>query len=289
MALLQAVLLFFMPWLAQYGMRTSYETNLLVPEIRHPIALLGLFGEQQYVLFGRSVARFQSFAREPSLNVVYFLLPGALAFLVNSRMTRMFGVLIVMFCVVSLSGSIYLALGFSVVWFVLLWFVPLRSALVFGLPLAMVGYIVAVRALGLGPLFDAVATIAQYADFLQKGASLTVRAEGADMSLSTAMGLPLGASAHPEVPGPWLINSSLEAGWLGALLLVWFLGRFATQLQIFDRATRPVSADKVGILLLLGAMSTVMVFNDYQMGNYTGIVMIGLLYRQLMIRNEQSI
>jgi hypothetical protein len=286
MALLQAILLFFMPRLAQYGMRVSAETNQLIPDIRHPVALLGLFGEQQYTLFGRYVARFHSFAREPSLNMVYFLLPAALAFLVPSRIARILGALMMAFCLVSLSGSIYMAFGFAAIWTVLLWFVPLRMALVFGLPLVMVGYIVAVRVLGLGPLFDAVARLAQYADFFQKGVSLTVRAEGADVSLSSAMALPLGASAHPDVPGPWLINASLEAGWLGALLLIWFLARIATQLQIFASTTRPWSADKVGMLLLLGLMSTVMVFNDYQMSNYTGIVLFGLVYRQLMIRNE---
>jgi hypothetical protein len=283
LGLLQAAILFVEPNLGQYGMYVDADNKLLV-DVRHPIALLGLFSPQQYTLFGHMVARFQSFASEPSLNVVYFMLPAALAFLVRSRIARGMGCTMLLFCLVSLSGSVYLAMGFVVLWTIALWLVPMRLVFMVGMPLLIGFYIYAVRAFGLGPLFDLVGSAAQYGDFLNKGASLTTRANGAEATLTEALASPLGAATHPEIPAPWLLNSTLEAGWLGTLFLLWYLARLAARLEILDRATPWVSADKFGILVLAGAVSTVLVFNDYQMSNFTGIALMGFIYRQLLVR-----
>lgn len=288
MALVQGITLFFLPYLGRYGMTVSYETNTLDAVIKHPIALLGLFSEQQFTLFGQTVARFQSFAREPSLNVVYFLIPAALAFIVQSSIARISGTIILLFCLMSLSGSIYLSLGFAMAWVVVLYIVPLRTALTFGLPFLVGSYIFAIRVFGLGPLFDVVSRAAQYGDFFQKQVSFETRANGADVTVNTALGSPFGAAVHPEVPGPWFINSVLEAGWLGALALVWFLVKFAGRLQDFETSLPRISFDRLGVLLLLGAFSTIMTFNDYQMSNYAGMVLLAFVYRQLLERRPET-
>lgn len=287
MALVQGVSLFVWPDLGSYGLQLSEEGTPL-NTISHPIAALGIFGEQQYTLFGQDVARLQSFAKEPSLNVVYFLLPASIAFLLGTRTTKFFGVVLVGFCVLSLSGSVYLSLGCAVAWWVVLRVVPMKYALIYGLPALLVLYLYVLRAFGLGPLFDAITFVARYGDFLNKGVSLTTRGNSADVSIDSALASPLGIAVHPDVPGPWLVNASLEAGWLGVLFLLVFLWKLATQLEILNRRTGPVSDARIGSLLLLGAMSTVMVFNDYQMSNYAGVVLLAFLYRLVLIRNEES-
>jgi hypothetical protein len=261
--------------------------NKLVVDVRHPIALLGMFSPQQYTMFGHAVARFQSFASEPSLNVVYFMLPAALAFLVKSHIARALGFVMLVFCLVSLSGSIYLAMGFSALWMIALWLVPMRAVFMIGMPLFVAAYLYAVRVFGLGPMFDLLGAAGQYGDFLNKGASLTTRATGAEATLTEALASPLGAATHPEIPAPWLLNSTLVAGWLGTFFLCWFLAKLAARLEILDRHTRLVSADKIGILVLAGALSTVLVFNDYQMSNFTGIALLAFIYRQLTVRTAE--
>jgi len=79
MALVQWMVLFYAPQLAEYSLVVSDEDNVIENTIKHPIALLGMFGALQYSFLGHDVARLQSFALEPSLNVVYFLLPASLA------------------------------------------------------------------------------------------------------------------------------------------------------------------------------------------------------------------
>jgi hypothetical protein len=287
LALLQGVWLFLFPELGEYRLVLS-DDGVIQSTVQHPIAVLGLFGDQQYTLFGQPVARLQSFAREPSLVVAYFLVPAALAFLRGSRPSTILGTVILAFCALSLSGSIYLSMAFAAIWWLMLFVLPLRMGLIVGLSGLTFLYLFVIRTIGLEPLVQGISFVARYGDFLNKGASLTNRTTSAAANLDTALALPFGSSTHPDLPGPWLVNSSLEAGWLGAALLLVFLLNLAGELRKLHRNTSRFDAAGVGAILLLGAMSTIVVFNDYQMSNYAGVVLLGLVYRFIQVRNDTT-
>ena len=264
------------------------EEDTPINGIPHPIAMLGLFTFENYMFLGQSMGRVHSFTKEPSLNVVYFLLPACVGLFTKSRLCWVLSASTLLFCVISLSGSIFMSLGFSAIWWVLLRFVGIKLAFAYGMPLFMVGYLYTIRAAGLEPLLNAVNYAAQYGDFLNKGESLSNRAVNSGVNLDAAMATPFGSSTHPDLPGPFLINSTLEAGWLGLLMLLIFLGQFAAQLQIMNTNLRAFDPRRIGTYFLLGAMSTIVVFNDYQMSNYAGIALLGFLYRIICINNERS-
>ena len=230
----------------------------------------------------------QSFAKEPSLNVLYFVLPRCLAFLRNSRSTRLWGAIMLAFSIFSLSGSVFLSLGFSGVWWVLLRVSSIRFAVPWGMLIFTGVFLTAVKYFGLEPLMDAFSYMAQYGDFLNKGASLTDRTGGAVLNMGAALASPFGSSTPSDIPGPWLINSALAAGWLGVLCLIWFLSNLGKQLDAFYSNSRPVSGRALGSLLLLGAIAMVVVFNDYQMGNYSGLILLAFIYRTIQMRNQRD-
>ena len=288
MALVQWFVLFFAPELGGYSLVAS-DQAVIQNTVKHPIALLGMFGELQFSFLGHDVARLQSFAMETSLNVVYFLLPASLAFLLNTVSSRILGTLILSFCVLSFSGSVYLALAFAAVWWLLLWIFSIRFVMLFGIPLSLVGYLVLIDRVGFDPLLEGIASLAQYGDFFAKTVSVTDRGISALANTQIALASPLGSTMRSDLAGPWLVNAALEAGWLGVVFLVLFLRKRGGQLEVLKRHCGPLSAARFGSLLLLGAMSVIIVFNDYQMSNYAGLVLLGLIYRTVQVQNELTV
>lgn len=286
MALIQWVMLFQDPSLAKFVIEVS-DNGAVLNTIDHPIALLALHGDQDYSLFGVPVVRMQSFAKEPSLNVLYFMLPACLAFLADSRSCRLWGIAMLAFCVLSLSGSVFLTLGFAGLMWISLFVTTIRFAIPYGILIFMGVFIFAVKYFGLEPLMDAFTYLAQYGDFLNKGASLTDRTGGAVLNTSAALASPFGSATLSDIPGPWLINSALAAGWLGVLMLIWFLSRIGRQLDTYYSNTRFLSWRRLGSLLLLGSLAMIVVFNDYQMGNYAGLILLAFIYRTIQLKNQR--
>lgn len=285
MALVQWAVLFYAPQLGGYSLIVSDE-GVIENTVKHPIALLGMFGYLQYSFLGHDVARMQSFAMEPSLNVVYFLLPASLAFLLSTRASVRLGLIILTFCALSFSGSVYLALTFSALWWLLLWFVSVRFALLYGALLALVAYLYVIENIGFQPLLEGIAYLAQYGDFLGKDASLTVRGAAALANADAAFASPFGSNSLSDMAGPWLVNATLEAGWLGALLLLGFLDKLGRQLQLRNVGCSSPSMTRFATLLLLGAMTTIVVFNDYQASRYAGVVLLAFILRATEVRNQ---
>jgi hypothetical protein len=121
---------------------------------------------------------------------------------------------------------------------------------------------------------------------MSKKSSFTQRVGGAELSLGSVAGSPFGSPTLPETPGPWLVNGVLMAGWIGALMLVLFLWQLAGQLGTLDANRGRQLNVRIGTLLVIGAMTTVIVFNDYQMSNYPGLVLLGILYRMIEAQNQ---
>ena len=285
MALVQWVVLAMYPEFIKYILVVSDE-GALEKTVEHPVALLGIMSEQQFSFLGQPLGRMQSFAKEPSLNVIYFMLPATLGFLLKSRSAFLLGSTILAFCVLSLSGSVFLTLAFTAVWWVLLTVTSIRFAMPFGMLILMGAFLFVVDYFGLEPLLNGIAYIAQYGDFLTKTVSLTDRSAGAVANMGAALASPLGSATVSDIPGPRLVNSALAAGWLGVLMLLWFLRRLGYQLDIFYSKSPLLSAGRFGSLLLVGVLATIIVFNDYQMGNYSGLILLAFIYRTIELRNR---
>lgn len=287
MSLIQWAMIIEDPGLVKFVIEVS-DDGAIINTVEHPIAVLALHGDQDYTLLGRPVVRMQSFAKEPSLNVIYFMLPACLAFFLKSRLMRLWGGVILTYCVLSLSGSVFLSLAFSGVMWLLLFVIPVRFALPYGMLGLMGGFLFAVKYFGLEPLMNAFEYLSQYGDFFHKGASLTDRTGGAVLNMGAALGSPWGSATISDIPGPWLINSALAAGWLGVLSLILFLVGLGKQLDVFYANSRLRSTRALGVLLLLGALAMVVVFNDYQMGNYAGLILLAFIYRTIQLRNQRD-
>jgi hypothetical protein len=283
MALVQWIILDYDPRLNMYVLEPVDEGEKQDP-VRHPIALLGLGLEHEFTLAGMTVGRMQSFAKEPSLNVLFFMFPAALAFLRNTPAAFRWGCVMMSYCILSLSGSVFLAGVFAAFWWLVSRVVPLRVVLPYAMLALATAYVIGLHFNALS-ILHAVDFISQFGDILSKGTSVTSRGQGAVNNSDLAMVSPFGTETTSGVPGPWFVNAALETGWLGDLFLIWFLVRLGRQLHIFYAHSRSFSGRRLGCVVLLGAVATVVVFNDYQMGNYAGLVLITIIYRTMYLAN----
>jgi hypothetical protein len=285
MALGQWIALFLQPDLRDELLSID-DDGQVVGTVHHVVALLGLATGEQYTLLGHPVSRLQSWAREPSLNVVYFLLPAVIAFLRGGKSGKFWGTVMVGFCVLSLSGSVLLSLAFSAGAWLALRFLSVKMVLAWG-TLGILGvYLAALHGGNLGSVVNFISFLSDYGDFLSKEKSFTYRAGGAANSLASAIAAPLGGTKLAELPGPWMINGAIAAGWLGAFMLLLFVFRLASQLQILNFNHGRQLNVRLGTLILIGAMTTVIVFNDYQMCNYPGLILVGIVCRMIEAQNE---
>lgn len=285
MALIQWVILIYSPELNGFVLSPVDEGEMQDP-IRHPIAVLGLGLPHEYTLGGLNVGRMQSFAKEPSLNVIYFMFPASLAFLRKSTTSFLWGCVMLTYCVLSLSGSVFLACVFAAVWWVVSRLTSIKLSVPWGMLLLMSAYLYGLHFSAL-TILNALDSISQYGDFLSKTKSVTGRGQGAVANTDSALISPLGAFDASDVPGPWLVNSALAAGWIGVLLLIWYLAKVGKQMDIFYWRSPEFSRQRVGCILLLGVLASVLIFNDYQMGNYVGLALLTVLYRTMWLRNHQ--
>ncbi len=285
MAIVQWIVLFLQPDLLD-ELLTIDQDGKVVGNVHHVIALLGLATGEQYNLFGHVITRLQSFDREPSLNVVFFLIPSAIAFLRGRPSGMAWGIITSGFCVLSLSGSVLLSMAFGgAAWFALR-VMSVKKVLLWGTMIILGGYVAALESGSLKVVVSFITYLTNYGDFLSKENSFTYRAAGAEGSLGSVLGAPLGSTRLAELPGPWIVTGSLAAGWLGAFMLVLFVARLASQLEILNINHGRQLSVRLGTVILIGTMATVIVFNDYQMCNYPGLVLVGILYRMIEARNE---
>src|SRR5205085_2025373 len=98
------------PFAELYNEFYDHSTTFL---IRHPVTLLGLVNYNTEIqILGVSIPRIRSFAYEPSLHTLYFLFPAGMALLFKDK-TRLWAIPLLLFCVVSLSGSIMGTVGLA--------------------------------------------------------------------------------------------------------------------------------------------------------------------------------
>ena len=286
LALIQVAILAYDPQLNMYVLQ-PVDDGEIQDYIQHPIALMGLNLQRSsstYSFWGITIARMQSFAKEPSLNVIYFMLPASLAFLLSSKASVWWGCVLLIYCVLSLSGSVFLACGFAGFCWLLSRVISMKAIVPYGMLVITAAYVVGLHFSALS-ILNVFSSISQYGDFLGKGRSLTSRTHSAVGNADAALAAPFGSATTADLPGPWLVTSALAAGWLGDLLLIWFLVKLGRQFEVFHAHSTPFGAQRFGGVLFMGALATALVFNDYQMSNYAGLLMMAFIYRTMHLRN----
>jgi hypothetical protein len=115
-----------------------------------------------------------------------------------------------------------------------------------------------------------------------------VRGLAATENFATAIAHPFGSTNVSDMAGPWLINAALAAGWAGPILIFFFLRSLGRRAERLNAGFNFTSRTRIGTLVLLGALSTIVVFNDYQMTAYAGIVLVAFISRAIELRLESE-
>lgn len=293
MALLQFLILFLFPNLSintqlvqlDNGNWTSISdmegaTNL---DNIHPIAFLGLTTNEKLNVFGFQINRMRSFTSEPSLLVVYMLFPCVMGLLMDGKKWTYFAIIILFFAIMSFSGSVQACILFSFIFIIASNFFSVKFIFTY-LPFILLFLtIVVLMKLGLDNFisFDSSLRGSENTEFLAKGNSLLVRANGLVNTFYAAINSPFGNPNFSEdLPVSIFFNVIIKAGWLGAILLFLF---FKTFFEKINHRFNSVNSLKLKFTtgLLFGIISTIIVFNDYAMLNYSGLVLLFFVYRLL--------
>jgi len=276
MGLVEWVLLFIHPAWGR-GIPFSPEGPVEV-SLAHPITFLGLFLQQAWTFLGRPVVRLQSFAREPSLNLVFFCLPACLALYLGGRTARRDAGLMLAFAILSFSGSVYLSLAFGVLWWILARAVRVQLILPWAILALATAYLFAIMTVGVGWLLDASASLKSVSTLLVKSGSITTRAIPAITKFQIALVSPLGSPVLSADAGPLYVNAALAAGWPGLLLLTAFFVALGRVMDLRRRVCPNLSFE-AATFVLLGALTTIVCFSDYAMTTYPGLILLMFLFR----------
>lgn len=277
MAIAEFVILIFQPELRIHAEVFVGDDGLAVERF-HPVILLGFVTGENYTIFGLNITRMRSFATEPSLLVLYSLLPFCLALLLRTRNSLILSLPILVFSVISLSGSVFLSIAFSLL-FVLLCIVFSASVVIKFAPLFIFGAYLSYVASGSIGFDEFNALLLSYGDFLEKANSYRVRSEGTYQLFKRAVSSPFGSPQLPDLPTSIVISSALLGGWIGAVFLLRFLYQFARPFgQLYEREGASFR-DKLAVAIFFGAITTTLVFSDYGMQNYAGLGMLMFILR----------
>lgn len=285
MALLQFVLLLVFPLLIPVLQVAIEEGNLVglgsnVLASFHPLMLLGLLSPEILDVFGFDVPRMRSFTSEPSLLVAFFLLPATLGFLLNERSWAIASSVIVVFCILSFSGSVQLSIAFSLVYLLATFFFTSRFVFI-SLPLLSAIVVIFLFLTTGGEwfvMFDATLGNSSSGGFLSKGNSLVVRGQGLVDGFQEAIRSPLGSAWQRSLPLPIILSGMLSAGWLGASLLLLFFFKLILAIDMIDKKFDCTIYHRTSFALFFGVFCTIFTFNDYAMLNYSGLILLFLYY-----------
>ncbi len=289
MALIQFAILLFFPNLIEYtqlvlldnGVITSMKTGPSVVTSIHPIAFLGLMSQENLSILGLEIGRMRSFTSEPSLLAVFFLFPAALGMFLNNGRWIICSGIIVLFSLLSFSGSVEICIIFSCLYILLSSFFGTRFIFIF-FPLIILGvtmFILLTMGLNLFTSFDTKLASSSSSSFLAHGNSIIVRGNGVIFAFSEALRSPFGSPNELHLPVSIFLSSIINAGWAGAVLLIAFFYKLIIRIDKKLRSNRSAKRTKVGVAILFGIICTIFLFNDYAMLNYSGLILLIFAYR----------
>lgn len=251
--------------------------------LEHPLRLLGLASGEQYVLLGNPITRLRSFLSEPSLTLAFFFLPGALALTLSSAWW-LWAVPLLLFPVLALSGSVFLAIALTGVSAPFLYMARRRPAIgaIFPLFVLLIVSVGVSDSSSFASLFGLlqIAT-ADSASFLDKSHSFAERFTGAQSTFAAVRNSPFGLHEEVTFPVGLLLHAAALAGLMGVLLMVVLLWR------LFSDATRAVGnsglrlRQVLGALIIYGIFFEATIFSSYGFTNGVGILMIGITMTRL--------
>lgn len=252
----------------------------------HPIAFLGLMTSEQLNVLGIQITRMRSFVSEPSLLVIFFMLPAAMGLFLKQKFWTSCSLIILFFCILSISGSVQVCIIFAVLYFLLSSFLPTRFLFLWT-PLAGMAimlFIMITLGLELFTNFDMNLSQSENANFLAKGNSLVARGNGLIFGANEALRSPFGSRFGHELPLSVFLGVILNAGWVGAVLLLVFFNKLISRISVLKKEDHSLTS-KIGISILFGIICTIFLFNDYAVLNYAGLVLFTFLYRQLEVES----
>lgn len=232
------------------------------------------------LIFGRS----SSFAKEPSLNVLFFIMPAILSiFIYNTYKTKYFLILMT-FSILSFSGSVFLAAIVATIAIIIMT-INKQINVKFFFPYAVL--------LAVAVYFGVLNTIqnsniAESFDFstvnegFNKSESFQIRATFSSINYGLMKENPLGLGyANPlvmNIPNPLLVSVGISGGYISIFLFLYYFFKMSNLMNRYKKQLKSNFISIVGLGLLIGALFNFIVFNDYLIINYTGMVILTLTY-----------
>ncbi len=286
LACLHFIILLLFPEVEKYGLIMMTEQGLERKDF-HILSLLGFVTGEQHSFWGLNFTRIRSFASEPSLLLLFFYFPMCLSIVLSKKLFNKETVTIGVACLLSFSGSLYMAFVLSAAFFLIIKILVRKKqekSLVSGFIIASILFIIffslnndAVN------IFNSPSEINSAFD---KNRSFTTRSNGIANSLNIALASPLGATQGSNLPGPIVLNTVVSAGWIGAAFIIIIIYRILKATNFFIVNNNYNFASRFGGSLLLGGLFVVSTFSDYGMTGYAGIVILLILYKVLTAENK---
>jgi hypothetical protein len=250
-----------------------------VPVIQNALQLLGLSDGTSYHLWGMSVTRLRSFTSEPSLLVGYFLVPGALGLTYGGKYA-FFGMLCIFFCICSLAGSVFVALCFSGVAFLMIVVKSRRLYILF--PFLMLAFFVYILYTHYNELILMTKSTAGNYDFLDKTNSANMRFSYIREFIPKAFSSPLGLAEEIHQPLGLLIGAMAKGGLIGLIVTLVILIKLFSSLAYLLVSQYMHIMQKLGLTIVYGALVTGILYLDNCFVQLYGFTLLLLIYNRLV-------
>jgi hypothetical protein len=302
LAILQLIIVLFVPSLSQYAQIAIQDDKIMaiVPGVQEPVGevdinplmLLGFLTTERLSILGLELSRMRSFTSEPSLLVIYFIFPASLGFFLKKRIWLILSGIILLFCLLSFSGSVQACLVFALGYITLSYYfrLPIKFLFIY-IPILIIGillYMLVNNGIDFLLNIDAKLGNSDSFDFLAHGNSVVIRAEGLINAFYEARVSPFGSSKLRTLPTSIILNTALAAGWLGVVLILTFFYRIILLLHHIKIENFNNYFYLLGSALFFGITCTVFIFNDYAMLNYSGLVLLFFFFRLVSIVSSNS-
>jgi hypothetical protein len=282
-----------------YSPDQGYTYNPDHIKIKYPIHYLGWWTSGREHLFGIEIPRFRSLASEPSILVSIFLMPGLLG-LTYKGITRKLSYLVLFFSIgLSMAGTIYLAMGFGLFSFLMLFIFSkmnnrvIRSFFIFGILtsiILMFIFILSTNVTSISSLLDNnLTSYSEYSSILvDSGHKSEARLISSKQAYALLIQHPFGFDSKDVLTtSNLLLTYGIEIGFLGVILCgIIFIQIIRNLIYLFFK--KSIIFQKIAIALIIGTIIEMIVFSGYGWLAPSGFIMTAILYRRTknMIQNN---
>lgn len=257
----------------------DYYSGSTFPVIDNALQLLGLADGTCYHLWGSSVTRLRSFTSEPSLLVGYFLVPGALALTDDREHYAWCGLICIVFCILSLAGSVYAALACAFFASILLLIKKRHLATV--LPFILLTIFIWLLYSHFSDLILLTKKFGNEYDFLDKTNSANMRFGYIRDFLPKIIASPFGVDEEIKQPLGLLLGSLARAGIIGfalaTLILIKIYSEFDSLFNRYDLYFK----QQIGLLIVYGSITMGLLYLDNCFIQLYGFTLLLLIYNRL--------